>query len=156
MINPIRNICDYCKYGKKVYESANGKVIRKKVNYPTLFENNGREVCTTKTILNNQGKVENTIVRCSHNDGDTYSSFVRKTKYDTELGTPIRKGSTNIDYIIEKGEKRIINNSKPGYDYRIITMADGTQLYEIAYPEITTIKDGVVKRVQNNKIVKCF
>ena len=149
MINPIQNIHDYYKYGKKVYESANGNVIRKKVT-KSLFSNFDSDIETTKTVLNKNNKVVKSLNRRVYQtDNARFQLF--NAEYYNELGEKILGKSVSKEYEISKGEKKIIDNTKAPWDYTMEKLPNGKTKYEILYPEVTTIKNGEVHTSQKNK-----
>lgn len=141
------NMYDYYKYGKVVYESKkSGTVIRKKVNYPSIFSFDKSRIETVKTVLGPDRKVKTSIDRVAVKYDGKLSTSVKTTDYfyntKTEIVVP---SSRHKGYSINEDVKVLTNYSKPDYDYRMIRLPNGSIKYEIMYPERTIIKDGSVK-----------
>ncbi len=145
MVSAIQNMCNYFKYGKIVHKSSNGNVIRKKViNHESVSSRRGH-VSTTKTILNKDGKVQKQIQRKSYRDEYILMTSVRPINYNPETGLVKDINPRTKEYFVDSVSKRIYDYNKPGYDYKMTPLADGTCKYEIAFPEVTVIEDGKVR-----------
>ncbi|MCR5266097.1 MAG: hypothetical protein K6E29_05830 [Cyanobacteria bacterium RUI128] len=150
MIKQIQNTYDYLKYGKKVYESASGTVIRRKTTSPKVLYNGHKEVCSTKTVLDKDRNVCKTIFRSTELGDETLKSFVATRLYEQEAGKLKETSFKTKEYIVKPDEKKLVDNSKPAYDFKITKLPDGKKEYEIAFPEVTVIRDGIVTTTQKS------
>lgn len=139
MIGKIGSIVNYIKYGKVVYKSPSGTTIRKKVTAPFLDKS---YVETVKTVINSDGKAEKTLNRRIVRTDNELTTVFHENNINPETGIATRNPVKM--YHKDKNSKAITDYTKPGYDYRIITLPNGKKQYEICFPEVTIIKNGVV------------
>lgn len=154
MINSLRNACNYIKYGKIIHKSPNGNTIRSKTTYPGMFDTRNGHKESVKTILDKNNNIVRQLERKSYSDNDVTTTTVKPILYSS---TGQKLNSTEQPrtktYLVQKHQKVLTDNTKPGYDYKYEKLPDGKTEYEIAYPEMTIIdkKKGTVRTLTESK-----
>jgi len=139
MINPFQNAYNYVKYGKVVYKSSEGEVIRKKLNYKNVANKVEKNINTTKTFFNKEGKITNQLERNAYISDKNVSTTVIKDTFDTNTGLQTNLPRRSKNYSVNKEGKRIVDYTKNKYDYAYRKLPDGRTEYTIYYPEVTVI-----------------
>ena len=138
-MNPIQNTYNYFKYGKLVHKGADGSAIRRKLNYPKLFDGRTGHVNTTKSFFNKDGKLTEQIERNAYiTDKDLSTNVIRDT-FDVNTGLQTNNPRRSIQYSANKDGKRIVDYTKNQYDYAFRKLPNGKTEYTIFYPEVTVI-----------------
>ncbi|MCR5266098.1 MAG: hypothetical protein K6E29_05835 [Cyanobacteria bacterium RUI128] len=116
MIKAIDGVCNYFKYGKVVHRSPNGNVIRKKTNLSMLMFT--PDVETTKTVLNKDNQVLQTLNRQVYKHNDESISLFNVDYYDANAQQIVGK-SISREYEITPTGKKITDFTKPNGEFQI-------------------------------------
>jgi len=106
MIKLFKNFYDYLNYGKIVYKSSSGSVIRKNIKFSNCCAEKSQKTHVRKTVFNSKGKIEKIIDRALYADEHETKSFfiVKKMQPDGEKKKIIDKCyvmSNNFNDVID-------------------------------------------------------